>query len=253
MQDSMHFSLSNIKAIVFDLDNTLIDHAFAEAQAMEQVLGSQVQEASIGELLRNATEQFLAAYRINNERLWHDLAFERITGEELRWQRFAHTLSDIAPHLAKADAERLGKEMGAEYMQLYKYYWRLIPGANEMLDSLQHRFKLGVITNGFRDQQRGKLAKFGWEDRFHAVVLSDEVGVMKPHKEIFRIAEGYLQCSPEELMYVGDNYVSDVEGARDAGWQAIWYNPTQTQRMENLANTTITALDELQAFAREMH
>jgi YjjG family noncanonical pyrimidine nucleotidase len=249
-QDFMNLSPSNIKAIVFDLDNTLIDHASAEAQAMERVLNSAMQNAALGEILRTAPDRFLAAYRINNERLWHDLAFERITSEELRWQRFAFTLGDIAPQLAKADAERLGKEMGEEYLQLYKHYWQLIKGANELLDALQNLFKLGVITNGFRDQQRGKLAKFGWEERFDAVVLSDEVGVMKPHKAIFAIAEERLGSSPEELVYVGDNYLSDIEGAKDAGWRAVWFNPAQSQREQNRADATISALDELQRLVR---
>jgi YjjG family noncanonical pyrimidine nucleotidase len=245
----MSFLLSNIKAIVFDLDNTLIDHAFAEGQAMERVLGAYFQETSIGGLLRDAPEEFLAAYRLNNERLWLDLAFERISGEELRWQRFAYTLSDIAPRLAKQDTERLGREMGAEYMRLYQEHWRLITGATELLNVLQNRFKLGVITNGFRDQQRNKLAKFGWETMFHSVVLSDEVGVMKPHKAIFTIAEERLQCSAEELVYIGDNYISDIEGAKDAGWRAVWYNPAQIQRAENRADATIASLEELAIFS----
>lgn len=212
---------------------------------MKLVLEAYHDNASIGAVLREQPTSFLHAYRLHNERLWHDLAFKRITAEELRWMRFAATLAELLPDATTQDTERLGQDMGEAYLRLYKRNWRLLEGANDLLNTLEHRFKLGVITNGFRDQQRGKLAQFGWEERFQTVVLSDEVGVMKPHAEIFRIAEERLRCSPDELVYVGDNYVSDVEGANNAGWRTIWLNPALPTKPDNCADATVQTLAEI--------
>jgi 5'-nucleotidase len=238
---------TRIKAIVFDLDNTLIDHAFAEQEAMKTVMSAYSQHEHFGAILRNEQERFLRTYRAHNERLWHDLAFRRITAEDLRWQRFAATLQEILPAQTLHEIEVLGRVMGEDYLRLYKRNWQLIDGAEALLDALQHDYKLGVITNGFREQQRGKLAQFGWETRFDAVILSDEVGVMKPHREIFRLAEEALGCIPEELVYVGDNYVSDIEGAKDAGWYAVWLSAQQSQNPQNRADATLATLHEIEA------
>ncbi|MBL7993595.1 MAG: hypothetical protein JNN25_19315, partial [Candidatus Kapabacteria bacterium] len=82
----MHFP--NLKAIVFDLDNTLLDHSAAEREAISKFLPAYYDEPSIGTIFKEAPERFLAAYRHWNERLWLDLAMERITADELKWQRF---------------------------------------------------------------------------------------------------------------------------------------------------------------------
>ncbi|TAE29893.1 MAG: HAD family hydrolase [Candidatus Kapaibacterium sp.] len=243
MQQSL---LRGIKAIVFDLDNTLIDHAFAEKEAMMRVLAAYTEHTQLGELFRSTTAPFLAAYRRVNETLWLDFAFRRISGEELKWMRFAKTLQTQVPSLTEAEAITLGKEMGAEYMRLYREHWRVLEGANALLDILKDRFKLGVITNGFTEQQRGKLAQFAWQDLFHTVVLSEEVGVMKPHREIFTIAEKQLECLPEELLYVGDNYVSDIEGAHTAGWRTVWLQQEKIEKPESLATACVQSLPELQ-------
>lgn len=245
------FHKKHLTTIVFDLDNTLIDHAFAEKQAISKVLTEYHSHPHIGTALQSHQEQFLKIYRLNNERLWHDLSFRRITAEDLRWMRFSETLQDQAlrdkfPVLTSHQAEALGKEIGDKYLQLYKYHWRLLDGANELLSALQGKYKLGVITNGFTDQQRGKLNQFGWTNRFHDVILSEEVGVMKPHREIFELAEQRLGTHGGECVYVGDNYISDVQGAKNAGWSAVWLNAGGTPvPIDNCADATVQTLEEV--------
>ncbi|MBD1208712.1 MAG: HAD family hydrolase [Ignavibacteria bacterium] len=239
----MHFP--NLKAIVFDLDNTLLDHSAAEREAISKFLPAYYDEPSIGTIFKEAPERFLAAYRHWNERLWLDLAMERITADELKWQRFALTLRDLVPEFTEHDAERLGRDMGRTYLELYADGWRLLPDAAETVRALGERFSLGLITNGFSEQQRGKLARFGWESRFDAAILSGELGVMKPHKAIFDHALAELGVSAHEAVYIGDHYETDVVGALGAGWRAIWFNPARTPRTENRADRTIFALSEL--------
>lgn len=239
----MHFP--NLKAIVFDLDNTLLDHSAAEREAISKFLPAYYDEPSIGTIFKEAPERFLAAYRHWNEHLWLDLAMERITADELKWQRFALTLRDLVPEFTEHDSERLGSDMGRTYLELYADGWRLLPDAAETVRALSARFSLGLITNGFSEQQRGKLARFGWESLFDAAILSGELGVMKPHKAIFDHALAELGVSADEAVYIGDHYETDVVGALGAGWRAIWFNPDRKARVENRADKTIFALSEL--------
>ncbi len=237
----------NLKAIVFDLDNTLLDHTAAEKQAITAFLPRYYHEDRIGALLQTAPELFIKAYRHWNEILWKDLAMNRLTADDLKWQRFARTLREVVPDFTEQDAERLGREMGKTYLELYADGWQLLPDADETVLALKQRFKLGLITNGFTEQQRGKLARFGWETRFDAALLSGELGVMKPHKAIFDRALRQLDVTADEVVYIGDHYESDVEGALQAGWRAVWFNPHKAERPENRATWTISSLTELLA------
>lgn len=239
----MHFP--NLKAIVFDLDNTLLDHTAAEREAIKKFLPQYYDEPSIGAIFRETPERFLAAYRHWNEILWHDFAMERITADELKWRRFAATLHEIAPELTEHDAELIGRNMGKTYLELYAEGWQLLPDADETLLRLGERFDVGLITNGFSEQQRSKIARFGWEKRFNAAVLSGELGVMKPHKAIFDHTLKELGIQANEAVYVGDHYKTDVVGALQAGWRAIWYNPSGAPKPDNQATWTISALSEL--------
>ncbi len=239
----MHFP--HLKAIVFDLDNTLLDHTAAERKAISKFLPAYFDEPGIGTIFKETPERFIAAYRHWNEILWHDLAMERISADNLKWQRFALPLRELVPTFTEQDAERLGRNMGATYLSLYADGWQLLPDADEILHALGKRFRLGLITNGFSEQQRGKIARFGWESRFDTAILSGEFGVMKPHKAIFDHALKELGIHAHEAVYVGDHYETDVVGALGAGWRAIWFNPHQTPRSENRADRTIFALSEL--------
>jgi HAD superfamily hydrolase (TIGR01549 family) len=239
----------NLRAIVFDLDNTLLDHNAAERQAISAFLPRYYYEEHIGAILRETPDRFIAAYRRWNTALWRDLAMNRMTADELKWQRFAWTLLEVAPNFTAQNAKRLGKDMGKTYLELYAKGWQLLPNADETLRALAERYKLGLITNGFTEQQRGKLARFGWESRFDAAALSGELGVMKPHKAIFDHTLSALGLGAHEIVYVGDHYETDVVGALAAGWRAIWFYPAAADRtesrVENRADWTISSLAEL--------
>ena len=86
-----------------------------------------------------------------------------------------------------------------------------------------------MLTNGFSEQQRGKLAKLPEiADRAAFVVISEEVGVMKPDPALFdhvrqlAAAELGRDLEPADVLYVGDSYHSDVLGGTGAGWRVAW-------------------------------
>jgi len=110
-------------------------------------------------------------------------------------------------------------------MDAYARHWRLVDGAEEILDFAARQGTVGILSNGFREQQRAKIARFGLERWVRHVVLSEEVGAMKPSRAIFDAALQAAGRPPGRRVYVGDSYATDVVGARSAGWLPILYDP----------------------------
>lgn len=204
--------------LFFDLDDTLLDHTGAEARAQQETFsafGALFGALSFGE--------WLGAYRGANARLWAAYGRAEIGREELHRRRFADPLSSFG--LGAGAAE----EVGAAYLERYRRAWRLNEGAEELLAAAAELGEVGVLSNGFRELQRAKIARFGLERWVRHVVLSEEVGAMKPARAIFdaavRAACGEEDADGRRKLYLGDHFETDVLGARAAGWFPVLYNP----------------------------
>jgi HAD superfamily hydrolase (TIGR01509 family) len=87
----------------------------------------------------------------------------------------------------------------------------------ELLGRLQHRYRLGIVTNGSTQSQRGKLRGLQIEEFFDPIIVSEEVGHRKPEFAIFRLATRSWSIPHAELLFVGDDSLKDIGGARGAG------------------------------------
>ena len=98
---------------------------------------------------------------------------------------------------------------------------------------------VGVVTNGPTEGQWDKLRRTGVADLVDAAVVSQEFGVNKPDPSIFRRALDLIGAQPSETVFVGDNPVNDIGGARAVGMRTAWirhgrewdiadYHPTHT-------------------------
>ena len=83
---------------------------------------------------------------------------------------------------------------------------------------------MGIISNGERNQQQGKLERTGIAHYFDALILSAECGMAKPAPGIFQLACVSMGVSPSQAVYVGDRQDVDAEAARRAGLLGIWLN-----------------------------
>jgi putative hydrolase of the HAD superfamily len=105
-----------------------------------------------------------------------------------------------------------------------------------MLEGLKRSGLLvGLVTNGQHALQYAKLAHTGLEYVFDEIVVSGDVGVEKPDREIFDLACEKLGLDPREAVYVGDNRRNDIDGAAGAGMRTVWLkstNPGQSGRYE---------------------
>jgi putative hydrolase of the HAD superfamily len=98
---------------------------------------------------------------------------------------------------------------------------RLSPGVREMLARVARRHPLGLVTNGTSAMQRAKIASLGVGTLFDPIVISEEVGLRKPDRRIFERAISDWSVTPDSVLFVGDDPIADIEGARGAGMQAL--------------------------------
>ena len=117
-----------------------------------------------------------------------------------------------------------GAAASAFYIGAYSRGWRLIEGAEDALEHASQEGIVGILSNGFRETQRAKIARFGLERWVRHVVLSEDVGAMKPSRVIFDAAATAAGGGERRRLYVGDSFATDVVGAKAAGWFPILFD-----------------------------
>ncbi|MEO0558532.1 MAG: HAD family hydrolase [Bacteroidota bacterium] len=207
------------KAVVFDLDDTLLDHRRAERSAL-----ADLHREHPDTLGRHALAHVQATYHAHNVPLWRDFGKSVITSEQLKRLRFEHTLTALDAH--QLDAATFGRR----YLDLYADHWTWTDGAEAAFHAVADQIPVAILTNGFSEQQRAKLATMpALAERSEAVWIAEEVGAWKPHREVFALATTDLseslglELAPSDVLYIGDSYHSDVVGGTDFGWQVAWF------------------------------
>ena len=205
--------MQNIQFIYFDLDDTLLDHRHAERHALADVYTSH-RDWFAPHTLADVQE----VYHTINIGVWKQYALTELTKAEAKRARFARLLDALDVTGLDPDA------LSDSYLDRYSHYWRIHDGAEAAFAALAARYPVGILTNGFIEIQRAKLARFSaFRDRAASVVISEEVGHLKPHPKLFAHATAAAGVAPGAILYVGDSYHSDVQGATAAGWHVAWF------------------------------
>lgn len=225
---------SNIRVVFFDLDNTLFDHKKAEQTTLLELLQ---REPDIFDGV--AEKAFLTAYHKHNTSLWQSMARGEIDGGTLKVRRFEATLTDLG--VSHPDCQKLA----SNYLEIYNSHDFALEGASAILDYLSPRYTLGILSNGFADIQRRKLQNLGITSYFQFVVLSGDVGALKPNRLIFDTALAQTGVNVAEIVYIGDSYETDVLGAKQAGWHTIHFNRDHVPIQNNTADAEIHDLLQL--------
>jgi len=179
-------------------------------------------------------------YQQINKPLWVDYQTGKITAKQLQNQRF---------ELWSAKLSIPTQQLNSAFLMAMADIATLLPGAKELLEYLSCRAQLGIITNGFTELQKVRLEKLKVEHHFTMVVISEEVGVAKPDTAIFNHAFKPLdKVDKSEILMVGDNIHSDIQGGINAGIETCWINTKNSDKPEYITpNYQITHLSELKA------
>jgi len=219
-----------MRAVLFDLDGTLMDHDAAR-------------EAAIADLL--AGDPALASeWRRLEATHYDEYAAGRCSFQEQRRRR----VRGIHAAMGRAEpADDACDTWFASYLERYRAGWVAFddvgPALAALVDALPD-VRLGIVTNGEGEPQRAKLAAIGLTGRFPVFVASAEVGMRKPDAEIFLHACERLGVAPHEAAHVGDRLDLDAEGAAAAGLRGIWVDRTGKGAASG-AVVRIGGLDEL--------
>lgn len=224
------------KHIFFDLDRTLWDFDAAADVAFERIYN----KYHLKELGIPSAHEFHLVYHPLNEKLWELYREDKITKDDLNRTRFLKPLEHYGIH----DIQ-LADHLSEDYVYWSPRIVRLVSGTMELLEYLKPKYHLHLITNGFQEVQHIKLGGSGMEPYFETLTVSEEVGVKKPNPEIFRYALRKAEATPEESLMIGDEMAVDIDGARAAGIDQIFFNasgqPTQgscTYEVNNLLEIT---------------
>ncbi len=215
---------TGIRFVYFDLDDTLLDHKSAQMKALDATLA----EFDIFEHI--SSEEFKKAYHNRNKELWHLYNHGKIDKDELRYRRFADTLDELGLDNGLFD------KVESRYMHHYEHSWDWVPGADAVYDRIRENYASGIVTNGFANIQYKKIDKFDLVKNGEKTVISEEVGYLKPHPKIFEHAIELAGVQPNQVLYVGDSFNSDIEGGKRAGLQTAWYNPGNTNQKPDEAD-----------------
>jgi 2-haloacid dehalogenase len=196
--------------IIFDADNTLFDFDRAEHGALERALDQ------FGVI---CDAEVRAGFTAISSRLWRAFEGGAITSARLRVARFEELLAGRAPAVdPDLVSETYLRELGGEA--------HLLPQAEEVVRRLVVSHRLLLATNGIADIQRRRFSAATIGDCFHDVVISDEIGVAKPHSGFFDEAFRRMgDPAREQVLLVGDSLTSDIAGGAAYGIDTCWFCP----------------------------
>ncbi|MBT4174588.1 HAD-IA family hydrolase [archaeon] len=198
------------KAVLFDLDNTLYDYDKPHKKALKNVYRVLKKHVKI------SFPRFLLLFGFAKREIHRELAGTAAAHNRiLYFQRLIEkTESTVDPGLN---------------LLLYNAYWdcllknmRLRPGALDVLKELKKKgLKVAIVSDLTTNIQLRKLKKLNIGKYIDVLVTSEEAGSEKPHQIMFLLALNKLRLRPHEAIMVGDNSITDIEGANSVGMDTV--------------------------------
>lgn len=204
--------LNKIEHVFFDLDHTLWDFDKNSEQTFEFILRKNKINVEL--------EEFLKVYMPINLKYWRMFRNDEVSKEELRYGRLKESFDFLKLKIDDKTIHLLSED----YIKFLPDNNYLLEGTMEILEYLQKKYKLHIITNGFEEVQQQKLKNSKIDSFFETVTTSEEVGVKKPHAQIFKAAFLKSKATEKNSIMVGDSIEADVLGAKNIGMEAIYFN-----------------------------
>ncbi|PYF75520.1 YjjG family noncanonical pyrimidine nucleotidase [Pedobacter nutrimenti] len=224
-----------IRHIFFDLDHTLWDFD----KNAEETLMELFEHYKLSDLGLKSAEDFIRTYTEINHRLWAEYHLGKIDKETLRNQRFTKAFIQSGIH-----PDHIPPKFEDDYVRLGPTKKNLFEGSEKVLSYLQKKYSLHIISNGFKESTLTKMEVSGLNPYFTNVIISEVVGVNKPDKAVFEYALEKAGAIKEESIMIGDSIEADIRGAQDFGMKAIFFNPFNKEKPEDV-QWQITHLEEL--------
>lgn len=204
--------LLNITDVFFDLDHTLWDFEKNSALAFEFIFEKHQIKVDL--------DRFLQIYVPINLKYWEMYRKDEIDHITMRYQRLREAFGNFNFEIEDA----LINSISDEYICYLPKNNHLIEGTIEVLEYLKPKYNLHIITNGFAEIQNNKLENSNITSYFKTITNSDLAGVKKPNPIIFEYSLKQAKAKRENSIMIGDCIEADVQGALNAGLEAVFFN-----------------------------
>lgn len=208
-------AVSLMKAVLFDLDDTLFDHKHSRLKGLEAL---QKKYKKLGAVPLEELEE-------EHERLLAAANYCTVPNGNL-------IMADSATHGISKLCAMYGVPLSIEeeknavdlYTSEYTKNRQPVPGSIELLETLMNYAKLGVIANGQLEKEMEKLTACKIDKLLDYFIISEIGCYKKPSKQLFEVALDKVGVTPSNAVYVGDSWDYDVLPAVAVGMKAVWLN-----------------------------
>lgn len=216
--------------IFFDIDNTLIDYDASEKKAI-MILFKTKYDISLND---------------KQVQYWHTLSkkyFDKYLHGELKFkEQGKKRFCDMTHFCGRNIEERESELLFCDYQFLLEKSWALFSDVNDAIKLLKN-FRLGIISNGKSKQQKAKLLCTNIDDYFEIQLFSEDIGKPKPYEDIFWEAIRKSGEKINDIIYVGDNVITDIVPCEKIGIKGILID---RKGESDSCHTTINNLCELE-------
>jgi len=225
----------DIQHVFFDLDHTLWDFEKNSDLTFQKIF--KMNDLSVD------LNSFLEVYRPLNFKFWKLYREEKVTKSELRYGRLKNTFDALNFPISDTLIDVLADQY-IEHLADFNY---LFDGAIEILDYLNQKYTLHIITNGFEEIQTKKMINSKIYHYFEKVITSESVGVKKPNPKVFKHALEIANANIDQAIMIGDSIEADINGALGVGMKAIHCN-FDTSLVPNNLFMSVSSLLEIKKF-----
>lgn len=223
--------MRNIKWMMFDADNTLLDFNKASKDALWK---------AFEDFDSVCTEEIYAIYKKINIKIWMEFEDGQLSASELRPKRFAQLFDALGQQIAPP------ADFSITYLENLVKVSEMYDGIDELLSQLKKQYKISLITNGLKEVQRRRLQHLKLENHFDSIIVSDEIGVAKPDVRFFEYAYQTIPHSieKEDVLVVGDNIIADVGGGNAFGFKTCWIHHGKENQTDIKPDYSIKTIEE---------
>lgn len=215
--------MRSIKALWFDLDDTLFDHTYCVGCGLDAI---REKYPAFGE---GPTSDLAVLYNRALNHVYVDYLRGGIDFQEMRRRKLE--LLFASAKIKQSDAPSLD-EFHAIYDAAYRLHRRATPGSVEIVKHIASTgMSMAILTNGGQAIQEEKLYAIGLQWMVPHLLTSERAGAPKPDPQIYEWALEHTGHNSENVLMVGDNLENDVEGALRCGLNAILYAPGFSQEL----------------------
>ena len=229
--------MKNIRHIFFDFDHTLWDFEKNSCEAITELFDVFNLHEKISSL-----PAFLENYQAVNLAYWDRYNRGEIDKRTVRYGRFYDIFSGYSIENHVDFAERFADK----YLELAPTKTNIFPYTHDVLVYLRTKYKVHMITNGFKEVLEVKMTYTNLHGYFDIITCSEDVGVNKPNPGIFLAALENSGALAHESLMIGDSFEADIEGAHKCGIKPIHFNPKKQPFTH--PHLQINCLSELKSF-----